>query len=491
MPIVLGIDIGTTAVKACLVSGEAHVMSNSTVEYSMQCLSSPFPKGSETDVSSVLVAVLSAVRALDLPRFPPTAVALCGQMHGIVWWSAKDLVDGVNQVLSSTSKTVPTAWSSLISWQDGRCDGAFLDACRSRVPDHLSPLSSGYGIATFAHVMQHSPCQVERFDTCGTIMDLVAFALCGHTRPTDATMDTTNAFSWGAFDSQAHAWPASAVSALGIPVDILPRVVRPGSIVGMMASRTTSVFANVIAASSIPVYAPMGDHPCSVLALLHVHHVVSPVEVAMINIGTSAQLSYVETPSSRPDDDENRRDGNSYSFEKRPYFGSQDLYVAAALTGGNVFARFVANCVQWATDLGVPSTASDGRMFANVIAMGLQRTDTALTCRPTFGGERSQSANNTTGQLSNMAMDNWSIGDMSAAIARGIVTNLIELLPKRKQIELRRRRVLGSGNALLRNALLQHFVQAEFAPNAVVLCRESDAAVGAALVVLQYGAPSI
>ncbi|ETV93030.1 hypothetical protein, variant 4 [Aphanomyces invadans] len=414
MPIVLGIDIGTTAVKACLVSGEAHVMSNSTVEYSMQCLSSPFPKGSETDVSSVLVAVLSAVRALDLPRFPPTAVALCGQMHGIVWWSAKDLVDGVNQVLSSTSKTVPTAWSSLISWQDGRCDGAFLDACRSRVPDHLSPLSSGYGIATFAHVMQHSPCQVERFDTCGTIMDLVAFALCGHTRPTDATMDTTNAFSWGAFDSQAHAWPASAVSALGIPVDILPRVVRPGSIVGMMASRTTSVFANVIAASSIPVYAPMGDHPCSVLALLHVHHVVSPVEVAsplrclapslvqqrsvsrvVINIGTSAQLSYVETPSSRPDDDENRRDGNSYSFEKRPYFGSQDLYVAAALTGGNVFARFVANCVQWATDLGVPSTASDGRMFANVIAMGLQRTDTALTCRPTFGGERSQSANNT------------------------------------------------------------------------------------------------
>ncbi|ETV93041.1 hypothetical protein, variant 15 [Aphanomyces invadans] len=360
-------------------------------------------------------------------------------------------------------------------------------------PWHSSgrPFQTGYGIATFAHVMQHSPCQVERFDTCGTIMDLVAFALCGHTRPTDATMDTTNAFSWGAFDSQAHAWPASAVSALGIPVDILPRVVRPGSIVGMMASRTTSVFANVIAASSIPVYAPMGDHPCSVLALLHVHHVVSPVEVAMINIGTSAQLSYVETPSSRPDDDENRRDGNSYSFEKRPYFGSQDLYVAAALTGGNVFARFVANCVQWATDLGVPSTASDGRMFANVIAMGLQRTDTALTCRPTFGGERSQSANNTTGQLSNMAMDNWSIGDMSAAIARGIVTNLIELLPKRKQIELRRRRVLGSGNALLRNALLQHFVQAEFAPNAVVLCRESDAAVGAALVVLQYGAPSI
>ncbi|CAK4712263.1 unnamed protein product [Aphanomyces euteiches] len=68
----------------------------------------------------------------------------------------------------------------------------------------------GYGLASFSHVVENElPGALSPFDTCGTIMDLVAFVLCGHTTHEQATIDLTNAFSWGGFDLSTQSWPTS------------------------------------------------------------------------------------------------------------------------------------------------------------------------------------------------------------------------------------------------------------------------------------------
>ncbi|KAJ0398063.1 hypothetical protein ATCC90586_001665 [Pythium insidiosum] len=60
--------------------------------------------------------------------------------------------------------------------------------------------ATGYGLVTFAFTREGAAETLAGYDACGTTHDLVAFVLCGRLRTTDATVDTTNAFSWGAFD---------------------------------------------------------------------------------------------------------------------------------------------------------------------------------------------------------------------------------------------------------------------------------------------------
>lgn len=69
-----------------------------------------------------------------------------------------------------------------------------------------SPIASGYGLATFAYMTERQPCDIEGFDTCGTIQDFIAFALCGHSAPSQNCMDVTDAFSWGGFDMNTKTW---------------------------------------------------------------------------------------------------------------------------------------------------------------------------------------------------------------------------------------------------------------------------------------------
>lgn len=84
----------------------------------------------------------------------------------------------------------------------------------------------------------------------------------------------------------------------------------------------------------------MGDLQCSVYALLK-----GPNE-AVLNISTSAQLTYVD-PTYNPI---NKTQSNC--IEYFPYFNDQYLAVAASLNGGNTLAAFVKALQQWALELG-------------------------------------------------------------------------------------------------------------------------------------------
>ncbi|EQC34392.1 hypothetical protein SDRG_08162 [Saprolegnia diclina VS20] len=469
---VLGLDVGTTAIKCSVTTASHEILgqSSATINHA---------PGSVVAVSAILRALQEALRSLGalLDAVQLDAIAICGQMHGIVWWSAAEVPSAATHFADAPH---PLPWSELITWQDTRCSRPFLDTLQQRraalagpEASSPSPLASGYGVATYAHVLAHAPATLERFDTCGTIMDLVAFVLAGLSSPAHASMDTTNAFSWGGFDLATLSWDAATLDACGIPPQMLPRVRRPGiDVVGESSAPAAVTFGLPL---GVPVYVPMGDHPCAVAALLD-SAALDATSALFVNIGTSAQLAFVLESATTTTES-----SSSGSFEVRPYFDAQQIAVVAALTGGNVFAAFVASAIEWTRCLCPSVTLAPSDVYATVIAAA--KRDTTLQCRPTLLGERTPGLE--TGTLSQLAMDNWTLGDMSAAIARGIVDNLFALLPTHLQGSLQSRCVVGSGNALVRNELLRYYIQDRTgAP--LRLAPSSDASVGATLVVWRH-----
>ncbi|KAL4110951.1 hypothetical protein PRIC1_002635 [Phytophthora ramorum] len=516
-PLLFGLDIGTTAVKCVVVKadgGETVAVAN----VSLNDVIVPTRPGEDAventvgvqNVDQVLLAVQRAVTLLpEAARRRVTSVGICGQMHGIVWWCSRAVHDAAERLLATGGNweqedddTYEPMWSELITWQDQRCTPSFLDDCRKKIArtnatanaPPPSRIAAGYGLASFAHTLENSPRTLVGMDACGTIHDFVAFILCGHTLPSETFMDTTDAHSWGGFNLQTHNWDSRVLRALRIPSSMLPAVKKPGTCIGH-SSTGHSGFGLPL---NKPVFVPMGDHPCSVLAALAQRQSDpgSDANLTLVNIGTSAQMAMVLTGgdvaklSSEPSSGSADTQENS-SFEVRPFlFEDRFLGVAASLSGGNTFAWLVRQWQQWGMEMGVTPAFNDGdeeqaaqreaEVYARLISLGFQCQDTELTFVPTLNGERADP--NATGSILNLRMNNWGMGDISAALSRGLVENLFAMIPTELQPLLPVQPMIGTGNALVRNQLLQHYLLRRLTqPSQLQLQTAADAAVGAAL----------
>jgi len=80
---IIGLDIGTSSVKALLVSGTGEVLKATSPEYPFQ---TPFPLWAESDPEIWWEATKKAIKEL-LQEVDPasiSAIGLTGQMHGMV-----------------------------------------------------------------------------------------------------------------------------------------------------------------------------------------------------------------------------------------------------------------------------------------------------------------------------------------------------------------------------------------------------------------------
>lgn len=197
MGYILGLDIGTTTVKAVLVESTNHTVYKKHSENTFAGVESPVPNGDEQSVPKILSAiakVMSMFSQTDLKEV--TGVSISGQMHGCVLWSD----GGVGVVNQCLQVSCDNACSHLITWQDKRCSQAFLDTfpCTSV----QNPVRSGYGCATLYWLAKHQPGCLS-FTRAGTIMDLVVWGLCGEG---NVIMSDQNAYSWGYYDNQKGEW---------------------------------------------------------------------------------------------------------------------------------------------------------------------------------------------------------------------------------------------------------------------------------------------
>ena len=193
--LVLGIDIGTSSVKTCIVQRSSEDVLSEFSSSSKATVRTEAPNGDEQSVELIFSCIETCMNQLPeqlLTRV--SCVAVCGQMHGCVLWQS-------NQITRTSTDQLKEATSNLITWQDGRCTEEFL----SSLPCTAQPtkISTGYGCASLAWLQKNKLDLLNRFDTSGTIMDLLVCVLCGAGKP---QMSNQNANSWGYFDPQAKQW---------------------------------------------------------------------------------------------------------------------------------------------------------------------------------------------------------------------------------------------------------------------------------------------
>jgi sedoheptulokinase len=247
----VGIDIGTTSCKLCILSSDASVgvpVFAEQLAHHARLTRDDAPLVDEQCPSKIVQTIDTlVVRSCLIDKVASVkSIQICGQMHGIVLWA---------------SQSPRTTVSSLVTWQDQRCSAEFLAA----LAPSLAHLRTGYGLATLLWLLDESngvADRLARYDRAGTIADYLVAVLCD-VGPVDASMSTQMARSWGALDD-------------GWPVDhrLLPNIVEPGTRVAQWKG-------------NIPVYVPLGDLQCSVFSCRPGHH------QGIVNLSTSAQLALV------------------------------------------------------------------------------------------------------------------------------------------------------------------------------------------------------
>lgn len=124
----------------------------------------------------------------------------------------------------------------------------------------------------------------------------------------------------------------------------------------------------------------------------------------------------------------------------------------------------------------------ESTVYSRMIQAAAQQRDTCLTITPTVLGERHLP--DQLASVTRISSSDLSLGHVTRALCRGIVQNLHSMLPFQQLQAWGVERVIGSGSALSRNEVLKQEVQRAF-PLPVAYGQDVDAAVGAALVMLQ------
>jgi len=262
-PLVLGIDVSTTATKAVLFDPAGEVAAIGTAEYGFD---QPHPLWSEQDPrlweDGAITAVRAALRAAGVDGSAVAAVGLTGQMHGLVLLGRDDAV-----------------LRPAILWNDQRT-AAECDLIREAVgAERLIEITgndavTGLTAPKLVWVREHEP---DAWAAAAHVLlpkDYVRLLLTG-----DHAMDKADGAGTLLFDLAARDWSDEVVDALGIPRDWLPPTSEgpvPTGVVSAAAAARTGLRAGT------PVVAGGGDQAANAVGT----GVVGP-GTAALSLGTS------------------------------------------------------------------------------------------------------------------------------------------------------------------------------------------------------------
>ncbi len=442
MKALLGIDIGTSKVATVILDAKNHDLLASASRPTKADLPTTATR-SEQDVRKITDTVHACVNDLDQQlRNKVTAIGVTGQMHGVLLWDNADC-------------------SPLFTWKDRRgSEDGFLEKIQTE--NGLENLRDGFGITTLAWLAARG--ELSSWTCSATIHDFVAARMCGLSKP---VTDPTDSASWGGFDIQDGKWLTSAISKLGIPGNLLPEVVPCGTVAGRLTRKAAELLG---VPEGVPVTAAIGDNQASILATA-----VNPEKEVYLTIGTGAQLSVVANPSELlglqlPD-----------TMECRPFPDKKCLAVAAPLCGGQSIVWLVNVCRNWMRGLELGEELSDDRIYRRIDSLGIKHLDTSLRIKPNFLGERHDLS--LRGSIGNIDFSNFTLGDISAALALGVAENLKSMLPE--QLLTGRETVIGSGNAIRKLEVVRAAIEKVFGLPLKVSELNEEAAQGAAILALR------
>ncbi len=246
MRYVLGIDLGTSAVKAALYDENCRKVCDAGKEYPLSCPQNGWAEQNAEDWYRAAAACIrqaiaqSGVRPQDI-----VSVGLSGQMNGIV-------------LLDKNGAPLRPA----ILWCDQRgaqeCEEINARVGTQNIFDiTCNPALTGFSLAKLLWVRNHQP---SLYDTCRHIMlpkDYIRLRLTG-----EYATDVSDASGMQLLDTGKRCWSKQVVSSLGIDASLLPTVYESPEISGRVhetAAQETGLPAG------IPVAAGAGDNAASAI----------------------------------------------------------------------------------------------------------------------------------------------------------------------------------------------------------------------------------
>lgn len=265
----LGIDLGTSGVKALLVDDHDQVLAEATAPLTID---RPRPLWSEQDPDAWWIA---AQAALDLlaDRHPGrlsdvAAIGLSGQMLGVA-------------LLDEADRPIRPA----LLWSDGRAG----DECReieSEVPGFTDLVGCrampGFPAPKLRWLRRHEPANLDRASRILLPKDVIGLHLTG-----EAATDPADGSATLLMDTRAGTWNPGLITACGIGPEQLPRIVGCGETVGVVRTTWAERWGF---RPGTPVVAGGGDNMCGALGA----GVVRSAQ-ACISLGTSGVYAVANT----------------------------------------------------------------------------------------------------------------------------------------------------------------------------------------------------
>lgn len=254
----IGIDLGTSGVKAILLGEQGNVLASYTESLAV---SRPHPLWSEQDPEQWWLATDRAIKGLGAqhPLAQVKAVGIAGQMHGAT------LLDKQDAILRPA-----------ILWNDGRCgeECALLEA---QVPDSRAITGNlmmpGFTAPKLLWVKRHEPDVFARVAKVLLPKDYLRLRMTG-----EYASDMSDAAGTLWLDVAKRDWSDTLLAACGLTRDQMPALFEGSAITGSLLPEVAQAWG----LPAVPVVAGGGDNAAGAVG-------VGMIDAgqAMLSLGTS------------------------------------------------------------------------------------------------------------------------------------------------------------------------------------------------------------
>src|SRR6201996_319485 len=366
----LGLDIGTSAVKAAVVDDAGSIVDQASASLSV---SRPAPKWSEQNPADLWSAANNAVSGLDLAaRRAVSAIGLSGQMHGAT------LLDKAHRALRPA-----------ILWNDGRSAQQCLEL-EAAMPEMATITGNrampGFTAPKLLWVRQHEPKIFA--DTAMVLLpkDYVRLRMTG-----DCASDMSDSAGTLWLDVGRRCWSDGMLEATGLEVAKMPKLVEGNEITGELRADIAEAWGM----ARVPVVGGGGDNAAGAVGV----GVVRAGD-AFLSLGTSGVV-FLANDGYRP----NPAGGVHTFCHALPERWHQMSVILSA-----------ASCIDWAARLlGLGSASA---LFA--VAEGRAKPSESEIFLPYLSGERTPHNDpNAQGVLFGLTQDS-SAADVAQAVMEGV-----------------------------------------------------------------------
>ncbi len=443
MACVLGIDLGTSSVKAMLLGAETGETAVASRAYTVDI---PRPGWAEQQPQAWWDAAAQALRELKEKHAKEynavAAIGFSGQMHGLV------AVDDTGEPLRPA-----------ILWLDQRAGVQLGEIERKISREEMgrvlrNRVFAGFAFPSLLWVMQNEPDIARRISRVMQPKDYIRFKITGRIGAEESDASAT-----GCFDVGKREWAWDLIRRLGVPGDVFPECGMSGSIAGTVTKECAQATG---LAEGVPVVYGCGDQMAQSIGNGAVRE-----SIVISNIGTGGQISAFSS-------------AGAWDIQMRTHTFCHAVEGAYTVFGATLCAGMAVNWFK--------NKILKERSYAEMdrLAAQAQPGSEGLLFLPYLAGERTPHINpKAEGAFFGLKLCH-SREHMVRAAMEGVAYSLKDSLTIIEEMGIRAERIIASGGGAASRAWLQ--IQADVFEREMQVCRVGEQACLGACILAGVGA---